>query len=231
MDAGEDAEQRAADQHPVEMADHEVAVGELKVERGRRQHDARQAADQEHRQEAERRRASARRSEIRPPYIVASQLKNLMPVGIETSRLATAKKRSSGPAHADGEHVVRPDAQADEGDGHRGGGHELVAEQHLAREDRDHLGDHAEDRQDQDVDLRVAEEPEQVLPQERRAAVLHVEEVRPEVAVEQDHHQRRRSAAGWRSSDLHRGPEHRPDEERHLPQGHAGRAHRRGSWR
>ena len=33
-------------------------------------------------------------NEIRPPYIVASQLKNLMPVGIETARLATTKKRS-----------------------------------------------------------------------------------------------------------------------------------------
>ena len=32
---------------------------------------------------------------IRPPYIVASQLKNLMPVGIETSKLAAAKNRSS----------------------------------------------------------------------------------------------------------------------------------------
>ena len=34
-------------------------------------------------------------NEMRPPYIVASQLKNLMPVGIETSRLETTKKRSS----------------------------------------------------------------------------------------------------------------------------------------
>ena len=32
---------------------------------------------------------------IRPPYIVASQLKNLMPVGIDTKNVATAKNRSS----------------------------------------------------------------------------------------------------------------------------------------
>ena len=49
---GEDAEERAADQHPVEVADHEIAVGELEVERRRRQHDAGQAADQEHGKEA-----------------------------------------------------------------------------------------------------------------------------------------------------------------------------------
>ena len=36
VDAGEDAEQRAADQHEVEVADHEVGVLQLKVERGRR---------------------------------------------------------------------------------------------------------------------------------------------------------------------------------------------------
>ncbi len=32
---------------------------------------------------------------IRPPNIVASQLKNLMPVGIDTSRLAVAKNKST----------------------------------------------------------------------------------------------------------------------------------------
>ena len=116
---------------------------------------------------------------------------------------------------------MRPDAEADEGDGRGGGRHELVAEQHLAGEDRDDLGDHAEDRQDQDVHLRVAEEPEEVLPQERRAAVLHVEEVRPQVAVEQDHRQAGRQRRDG-EDDQHRGPEHRPDEEGDLAQGHAG---------
>ena len=109
---------------------------------------------------------------IRPPYIVASQLKNLMPVGIETRKLATAKNMSSGATHADAEHVVRPDAHADERDSHRGRGHELVAEQHLAREDGNDFGNHAEDRQDQDVNLGMAEEPKQMLPEDGRAAVL-----------------------------------------------------------
>ena len=34
--------------------------------------------------------------------------------------------------------------------------HRAVAEQRLAGEGRDHLGEHAEGRQDQDVDLRMA---------------------------------------------------------------------------
>ena len=95
VDAGERAEQRAADQHPMKMADDEVAVGELEVERRGGQHDAGQAADQEHREKAAATNSIGEANEIRPPYIVASQLKNLMPVGIETSRLATTKNKSS----------------------------------------------------------------------------------------------------------------------------------------
>src|SRR4029077_838984 len=34
-------------------------------------------------------------NEIRPPYMVANQLKNLMPVGIETRKGDTTKKRSA----------------------------------------------------------------------------------------------------------------------------------------
>ena len=34
-------------------------------------------------------------NEIRPPYMVASQLKNLMPVGIEIVKVDTMKKRSA----------------------------------------------------------------------------------------------------------------------------------------
>ena len=35
-------------------------------------------------------------NEIRPPYMVASQLKNLMPVGMETRKVDTTKNRSMG---------------------------------------------------------------------------------------------------------------------------------------
>ncbi len=49
MDAGKGAEQGAADQDPVEMADDEVSIGNLEIKRRRRQHNARQAANDEHR--------------------------------------------------------------------------------------------------------------------------------------------------------------------------------------
>ncbi len=67
--------------------------------------------------------------------------------------------------------------------------HDRVAEQRLAGEDRQDLGDDAHGRQDQDVHLGMAEEPEQVLPQHRVAAGGGVEEVGAEVAVEHQQEQ------------------------------------------
>ena len=48
--------------------------------------------------------------------------------------------------------------------------HERIPEQRLARERGQNLGDDAHRRQDQDVDLRMAEQPEHMLPEERVAA-------------------------------------------------------------
>ena len=80
---------------------------------------------------------------------------------------------------AGGVHVVRPDRHRQGRDGDRREDQGLVAEDRLAREDRQDLGDDAEERQRDDVDLWVPEEPEQVLP-EHGSAVARVEHVRPE---------------------------------------------------
>ena len=53
VDAGKGAEERPANEHPVKMADDEIGVADLVVERHQREHDARQTADQEHRQKAD----------------------------------------------------------------------------------------------------------------------------------------------------------------------------------
>ena len=77
-------------------------------------------------------------------------------------------------------------------DGDAGEHDDGVAEQRLAREDRQDLRHDAHGRQDQDVHLGMAEEPEEVLPEQRVAACRRVEEVRVEVAVEHELDQRRR---------------------------------------
>ena len=53
MDAREDREDRAAEEHVVEVGDHEVRIGRLLVEGHGREHDAGQPADHEDDDEAE----------------------------------------------------------------------------------------------------------------------------------------------------------------------------------
>src|SRR5690606_35255409 len=72
--------------------------------------------------------------------------------------------------HAHRVHVVRPHDEADHADRHHSVHHGEVAEDRLAREGRHYVADDAEARQDHDVYFGVAEEPEQVLEQDRVAA-------------------------------------------------------------
>ncbi len=78
--------------------------------------------------------------------------------------------------------------------------------------------------QHDDVDLGVAEEPEQVLPQQRRAALGRVEEVRAEVAVSSSI-VTVAASDGQREDDQVRVDQDRPHEQRHAAPAHAGRAH------
>ena len=92
--------------------------------------------------------------------------------------------------HAHRVHVVGPDEEADHADRHHGVGHAEIAEDRLLREGRDDVADDAEAGQYQDVHLGMAEEPEQVLEQQRVAAPRRIEEGGAEVAVRQKHSDR-----------------------------------------
>ena len=74
--------------------------------------------------------------------------------------------------HPADEHVVAPDDEAQEGDGPHRAHHGPVAEDGLAAEDGDEVRREAQRGQHQDVDLGVAQEPEQVLPEQRRPALV-----------------------------------------------------------
>ena len=67
---------------------------------------------------------------------------------------------------------MAPHREAQQADRHNGVHHGLVSEDRLARKGREHLRSHAHSRQDCDVNLRMTEEPEQVLPQQRRPAFV-----------------------------------------------------------
>jgi hypothetical protein len=120
---------------------------------------------------------------------------------------------------AGGEHVVRPHRHRQRAIADRRADQALVAEERLAAEHRDDLGDDAEERQRDDVDLGMAEEPEQVLPQQR-AAVRGVEDVRAEPPVRLQHQQR-----GGQDRERHqhqdRGDQDVPGEDRHPEHRHA----------
>jgi hypothetical protein len=120
--------------------------------------------------------------------------------------------------------VICPDHEADDADRDHGIGHAEIAEHRLLREGGDHLADYAEAGKNQDVDLRVTEEPEQMLEQNRIAAACRVEERGGEMAVGEQHGDRA-GENGERQEQQERRHQDRPDEERHLVQRHARRAH------
>ena len=74
--------------------------------------------------------------------------------------------------HAADIHVVRPDHEAQRADRHDRPDHHAVAEDVAPRMGADEVGDDAEGGQRDDVDLGMAEEPEQVLEQDRAAAAV-----------------------------------------------------------
>ncbi len=122
------------------------------------------------------------------------------------------------------EQVMAPHQAAEHRDGHAGVGHEMVAEDRLAREHRDHFADHTHGRQHHDVHGRVRVEPEEMLEQHRVAAQSGIEDADVEYALaeKQDdgHRQDRRS----QHLDQRRGVIG-PHEQRQARPGHARRAH------
>ena len=68
-------------------------------------------------------------------------------------------------AKADSEHMMCPHTETDEADRDRGRNHRRITKDGLAGEDGDDLVDERERWQHQNVDLRVAEDPEVVHPQ------------------------------------------------------------------
>jgi hypothetical protein len=217
VDARVGGEHDRAEQHVVEVRHHEVRVGDVEVDRRRGEQDAVRPPNRK-----VTRKPSANSigvsNVIWPFQSVPIQLTNLMPGRDRDEERGEREERQQH--RAGGVHVVRPHRHRQRRDRDARVDHALVAEQRLAGEHRDDLGDDAEERQRDDVDLGVAEEPEQVLPQDD-AAVGRVEHVRAEVAVHQQPEQRRGED---RERDEHqqRGDEDHPGEDRHPEHRHAG---------
>ncbi len=120
---------------------------------------------------------------------------------------------------------MRPDAEAHETDAHRRRDHRRIAEHCLPRKHGDDFRDESETRNDEDVDLGMAEDPEEMHPHHDRAARVGIEEMPADVAVDHQHDLGGRERA---DRDEHESAHHQvhPGEERHAAERHALAAHR-----
>ena len=220
--AAEDREDGRTEDDVVEVGDDEVAVRHLLVERNRDEHHTAQAADDEEEDEADD--EEERRLELRQPCEDRRRPRpDLNRRRDDHHRRRPGEEDERRLRDARREHVMRPHAEADEDDEQLRDGDERERDHLPLRQRRDDLRRDPEGGNDQDVHLRVPEEPEEVLPQERRAAVRGREEPGADVPVEEQVDQidaQRRE----REQQPERRGEEREAEERDAVERHPRRA-------
>ena len=168
----------------MKMRHDEVRVSELPIEGGHAQHDPGQARDEELEQEADAKQHRCPELDLASPH--GGEPVEDLDAGRHGDRHGGQhEERVRGGPHADREHVMRPHAHGDEPDRDRRRDHDRVAEDGLAREHRNDLRGEGECGDDEHVNFGVAKHPEEVHPDDRRAARLRVEEVPAEVTIDE----------------------------------------------
>src|SRR5579884_1038005 len=223
VDGREDGKDATAEQHIVDVRNDKVGIRHLVVERHNRQGHAVEAADQEHGDEAQGKEHGDAENDLAAEDC-RDPVEHLDGGRDGDERRAGGEEGLRDERQTDGEHMVRPHGEAQEANGNARPRHKGIAKDRLAREGRQHVRNDAKGRQDQDVDLRVAEGPEEVLPEQRVAAEGVLVEMGAEVAVEQQQAAGRRQARNGEEQQERRDQRH-PDEERHAVNGHTGGAH------
>ena len=171
IDRAEHHQDRRHAHHHMEMRDHEHGVRERDVHDDVAEEQAGQPAVHEGDDEAEG--EQHRHGEM---DVAAPQGQHPV-VDLDRGRDGDDERRGGEEepelrVHAAHIHVVRPHDEAQRADPHDRPDHHAIAEDVLARMGADQIGDDAEGRQGDDVDLGMAEEPEQVLEQDRAAAAI-----------------------------------------------------------
>ncbi len=120
--------------------------------------------------------------------------------------------------------MMAPDDETESADGHQREDHRLIPENRFTRKHRDDFGNHAHGRQDEDVDLRMPEEPEKVLPEQWLAVVIAREKRRSEIQIKEQHGCSRRK--DWNREQQQQGSDQkRPDRQWQPEHFHARRSH------
>src|ERR1041384_1689173 len=146
------------------MGNHEIRRVELPIKWYNPKHDTGQTGNEELEEEAETEQHRRVESDLTAPHR-SDPIEDFDAGGHAHHHRGDRKERVAGRGHSDGEHVVRPNTKTDKRDTHRRTDHHRVAEDRFARKHRDDLRYEPEAGNNQDVYLRVAEDPEEVLPQ------------------------------------------------------------------
>ena len=221
--AANQRKQHAAHQHVVHMCDDKMGVVHLPVEGNQGQHHPSQPTANKNHQKAEH----PQHGQFKPDF-AAPQCRQpreyLDARGHRHQHARHGKKGLGQMRNADREHVMHPQAKADKAHGDNGEHNPTVTHQRTLGEDRNQGGNNPRRRQKNDVHLRVAEQPEQMLPQQRIAAAQAVKKDKPGGAFQLQHdageNQRRKA-----EQNHQRHGQYVPAENRHFLQAHARRAH------
>ena len=181
----------------MEMGDDEIGVVHLQVDRHGGQHHAGQPAGDEDEEEAEH--EQQRRPEDRPSAPEGRQpAEDLQAIWNGDHHAGCGEEAGAELGQPGREHVVDPEAEGEKAHRDQRKHQRQIAEHRTSRERDDDRRDHAGRRQEDDVDLRMAEEPEQVLEQQHVAALGRVEDVGADQPVENQEGARRSSPPAWR---------------------------------
>ncbi len=119
---------------------------------------------------------------------------------------------------------MQPDQIGQDGNNDRCVNHRAVTEQAFTAEGRNHFRKYAKCRQDQDVNFRVAPDPDQVHIHHGVAAKIIGEEVRADITVKRQQNKNRgQNREGGNDQDV--GAKRGPGEDRHFHHRHARCAH------
>src|SRR5258708_23980621 len=115
----------------MKMRNHEIRVAQLPVEWRCTQHDPSQACNQELEEKGNAKQHRSLELDFSSPHS-CEPVEDLDAGGDGDRHCRHHKKSVECGAHSDGEHMVGPDAHADEPDGDRGSYHHRITEDRLA---------------------------------------------------------------------------------------------------
>ncbi len=213
----------------MEVRDDEIGIRQRDIDADVAEEQSGQPADQEGADEADREQHRHREVDVAAPQC-QHPVVDLDRGRDRDDQRGGRKEEAEVRVHAADEHMVRPHHHRQHADRQDRPHHGAIAEDALARMHADQVRHDAERRQRDDIDLGMAEEPEQVLEQQRTAALVvqllaHRHHRRHEEAgadgFVKQHHHAGDEQRGERQQREDRGHEDAPDGQRHPHQRHA----------